>query len=150
MLFSLGDGEVAAPLFDILALLAEADLWRSWAPTGPGGLRLTAARRLGSSGVFHFVNQTEISLPFPLADRHLTFAVDGVDCLASEDSPQQVLVLLDSAPEHVERILAPAPAPPPSLACDLIDSGIVLTPAAVWHVATDRAPDRGSASMMVE
>ena len=29
-------------------------------------------------------------MPFPLAKRHLTFAVDGVDCLAPEDSPQQV------------------------------------------------------------
>ncbi|CAE8638299.1 unnamed protein product [Polarella glacialis] len=124
------EAEVEAPLFDLIALLREVGLWHTWVPSF-AGIGMSGARQLGQTSVINMCFHLVVNLPWPLGRRSCTFAVDGVDCMHTEDAPQQVVVLLDSrhaqlnCPESVDdwsKVHTPA---------DLWDSGVVITPAEV-------------------
>merc|ERR1719188_75320 len=82
------DAQVDAPLFDLLSLLREIELWHTWAPSF-GGIGLSGARQLGQTSLLNMCFHTDVRLPWPIRDRCCTFAVDGIDCMNEEDAPQQ-------------------------------------------------------------
>eukprot|EP00929_Paragymnodinium_shiwhaense_P027397 TRINITY_DN16092_c0_g1_i2.p1 TRINITY_DN16092_c0_g1~~TRINITY_DN16092_c0_g1_i2.p1 ORF type:complete len:399 (-),score=82.76 TRINITY_DN16092_c0_g1_i2:17-1213(-) len=125
------DAEVDAPMFDIIALMREVDLWKRWVPSF-GGLGLLHSRQLGQTSILNMCFHVEVGMPWPLATRCATFAVDGVDCMTEEDTPQQVAVLLDcnlaqnNCSEKISDVVSGDAMP-----VLLWDSGVIITPAEV-------------------
>lgn len=122
------EAEVEAPVFDLIALLREVELWQRWVPSF-AGLGLTASRQLGHTSPLNMCFHTVIHLPWPFSDRSCTFAVDGIDCMDTADAPQQVVVLLDSS--LAQRNCLQPIKKSKSTAVELLDSGVVITPGEV-------------------
>jgi len=124
------DAEIDAPMFDLLALLREVDLWNRWMPSF-AGLGLSHSLFVGQASILNMCFSIRVNLPWPLKARSCNFAVDGIDCMNSDDAPQQVVVLLDSryAQENCPEKLPDGSRT--DVAVDIFDSGVIITPAEV-------------------
>lgn len=124
------EAEVEAPVFDLIALLREIGLWGTWMPSF-AGVGLSGSRQLGQTSDINFCFHLDVNLPWPFSNRSCTLAVDGVDCMHTEDAPQQVVVLLDTryaqsnCPEPIDKLRGV------NRPVDLWDSGVIITPAEV-------------------
>lgn len=87
------DAEIQAPVFDILSLLREVDLWKSWVPSF-GGVSLSESTELEQTSFMNMCFHCSLRFPRPILDRHWTLAVDAIDSIDTEDSPRQIAILL--------------------------------------------------------
>eukprot|EP01065_Artemidia_motanka_P051178 TRINITY_DN8941_c0_g1_i1.p1 TRINITY_DN8941_c0_g1~~TRINITY_DN8941_c0_g1_i1.p1 ORF type:complete len:491 (+),score=160.45 TRINITY_DN8941_c0_g1_i1:57-1529(+) len=71
------EGEVDAPVFFVVALLNEIDLFPLWVPKIMG-FGINSADTLAVPSVTKRVAFVDVKLPWPMAMRDVTFAVDGV------------------------------------------------------------------------
>lgn len=123
------EGEVDAPLFDMLSLFCEVELWHRWTPSF-GQLGLRRAGKLGEDGPLRLVYFLEANLPWPFQRRTCRFGAEAVDCMGPTEDPQQIVILLDS--REASRICPGLPdQAEEGVAADLLDSGIILTPGEV-------------------
>merc|ERR1711988_1067007 len=85
----------------------------------------------------HMCFEVSVGLPWPFHALRAVFAVDGVDCMNKKDAPQQVVVLIDSRDAAANTEDGEVPATPDgTVDCDLIDSGVILTPGDVRGKST--------------
>lgn len=139
------EGNVDVPIFDLLALLHEVDLWSTWAPT-LCGLGLRSASFVAEAGPLRKIVHVVVHLPWPFQDRALAVGAEVADCLDDlGDSPRQLIILLDSAEAYSHFPLECSqriPTDEGRRRIDLDASAIVLTPLDGSDAA--RAAGRGS------
>lgn len=123
----LAEAPVEAPLFDLLSLFYEVDLWHRWAPSF-GSLGLRRARCVGQDGPLRLVYEVEANLPWPFRRRVCRFAVEAVDRIAEGAAPGEIVILFDSreAPSICPGL--PELGDGTAVAAEVIESGLVLTP----------------------
>eukprot|EP00993_Chasmostoma_nieuportense_P002369 NODE_3170_length_1017_cov_42.633708_g3026_i0.p1 GENE.NODE_3170_length_1017_cov_42.633708_g3026_i0~~NODE_3170_length_1017_cov_42.633708_g3026_i0.p1 ORF type:complete len:337 (-),score=111.26 NODE_3170_length_1017_cov_42.633708_g3026_i0:6-980(-) len=126
------EGEVEAPLLDILTLLCEIDLW-------PGRLfpksrvcGLADSQIVQHPQPTHLLCYLRARLPWPVCDREIYLQVRAVDCMGAAahnsegDRCGQIVVLLNSVEEFPGAVVPPEGADVVRAAMQL--SGVILTP----------------------
>eukprot|EP00747_Dinoflagellata_sp_TGD_P117967 gnl/TRDRNA2_/TRDRNA2_172711_c0_seq1.p1 gnl/TRDRNA2_/TRDRNA2_172711_c0~~gnl/TRDRNA2_/TRDRNA2_172711_c0_seq1.p1 ORF type:complete len:456 (+),score=48.47 gnl/TRDRNA2_/TRDRNA2_172711_c0_seq1:9-1376(+) len=145
------EGFVDAPIFNLIALLYEIDLWDRWCPSF-GGVGLSSARLVTSASPTRFVFHIVISLPWPFDNREALIAIEGVDCMNQTDPIRQVVVLVDSAVTEQFAIDPEVQLPALQPGCErieLYDTAAVFTPAEVLDVRTKERCDKLAAGCSV-
>ena len=119
-------GDVEAPMFDLLALFHEIDLFNTWLPSYQY-LGLTASAILEEPSPVELVASLTVSVPPPFSERDIVLYCDGIDCLDDEDNKQVAVIMTsvehDGAPERGDVVRALVSAP----------SGVLLTPLGNGH-----------------
>lgn len=80
------DGDVEAPVFILLALLHEVDMFSKWIPTY-SFLGLNFARLISHPSPTELLVHINIHIPWPFTNRYCFFHCDGIDCMDDPDSP---------------------------------------------------------------
>lgn len=86
------DGIVDAPVFYLLSLLHEVDLFHKWLPTY-SFLGLNFAKCIAHPSPTELLVHLNINVPWPFANRYCFFHCDGIDCM--DDDPKQIGVLMN-------------------------------------------------------
>ena len=115
------EGQVESPMFDVLALFHEVDLYTKWIPSySMLGVRETAI--LEAPSPVELITRITCAVPPPFSDREVVIYSDGIDCLDEPDC-KQIVVLVTSI-EHDK-----APIGEYLVRADVIaPSGLLLTP----------------------
>ena len=123
------EGIVDSPMFDILALLHEVDLFHTWLPSY-AFLGLRSAGIIEEPSPVELFARIRVAVPWPFSDREVIFRCVGVDCMGEQCfNPDETVVskqiaVLFTSCEHS--------AAPPSADCTLASikppSGFLLTP----------------------
>mmetsp|Transcript_58569 Transcript_58569/g.128592 ORF Transcript_58569/g.128592 Transcript_58569/m.128592 type:complete len:318 (+) Transcript_58569:336-1289(+) len=126
------EGTVEAPLFDLLLLLYEVELWATWVPNLVG-MGLRTASFVAKAGPLREIVHITTKLPFPLQDRDLAFAAEVVDCMddVGRGGRRQLIILLDSEEAHVHfpgECVELIPDSGPNKRIALKDSAILISP----------------------
>lgn len=134
------EGFVNAPVFNMLALLYEVDLFHLWLPRF-AGIGLKSVSMVAEASPTRRIYHAVISLPWPIQNRDCVVAVEGVDAMNATDPIRQIVVLCDSNPAALfpEECLSHIPSV--SEGCtrmELRDAAIVLTPAEVLQGEAQR------------
>ncbi len=77
------DGDVDAPVFIILCLLHEVDLFTRWIPSY-SLLGLGFAKCVAHPSPTELMVHMNVNIPWPLTDRYCFFKCDGIDCMDDE------------------------------------------------------------------
>jgi len=115
------EGPVKAPMFDLLAIFHEVDLYRTWLPSYQL-LGLRESYTIEDPSPVEVLARLAIAIPPPFSDRDVVVYCDGIDCLDEPDNKQVVVLMTsiehDSEPvdEYIVRAEVLAP------------SGVLLTP----------------------
>lgn len=81
------DGEVNAPVFTLLALLHEVDLFHKWIPTY-AFLGLDFAKLISHPSPTELLVHLSVKVPWPFTSRYCFFHCDGIDCMDDPDGAQ--------------------------------------------------------------
>ena len=87
------DGDVEAPMFIVLALFHEVDLFSKWIPTY-SFLGLNFARLVKHPSPTELLVHLNINIPWPFANRYCFFHCDGIDCMDAMEP--QIGVMLNN------------------------------------------------------
>eukprot|EP00397_Hematodinium_sp_SG-2012_P009320 GEMP01009402.1.p1 GENE.GEMP01009402.1~~GEMP01009402.1.p1 ORF type:complete len:632 (+),score=140.36 GEMP01009402.1:138-2033(+) len=121
------EGMVETPMFYLLALLKEIDLFTEWMPQW-WGLGVIESEVLKSPSATKFLARVALGLPPPFFNRDFIFEIDGVDCLSENNDPKQIVCLLNSVTEFQGE---PVPEVREGyVRANLINSTVCLTPKA--------------------
>lgn len=85
------EGKVDAPVFYLLALLHEVDLFEKWIPTY-SFLGLNFAKCVSHPTPTELLIHLNVNVPWPFDNRYAFFLCDGIDCM--DDHPKQIGVIL--------------------------------------------------------
>ncbi len=85
------DGDVEAPVFTILALFHEVDLFTKWIPSY-ALLGLTFAKCVYHPSPTELFVHMQVAIPWPFTNRYCFFKCDGIDCM--DDQVPQIGVIL--------------------------------------------------------
>ena len=86
------DGDVEAPVFILLALLHEVDMFSKWLPSY-SFLGLNFARLISHPSPTELLVHLNIHVPWPFTNRYCFFHCDGIDCMDDPDRPQIGVIL---------------------------------------------------------
>ena len=115
----------------MLALLYEVDLWCTWVPSFLG-IGLQSAAVVAAEKPTRLAYHIHIGLPWPFRSRDAVIGVEGVDCMNPDDPVRQIVVLCSSgAAAPFFSAEAAAPAAEGATRAEVLDWGVVLTPAEV-------------------
>ena len=116
------DGEVDAPLFILLAMLHEVDLFHKWIPTY-AFLGLEFATQIAHPSPTELLVHLSVNVPWPFRNRYCFFHCDGIDCM-DDTEEAQIGVIISNRTNEAEFNISPTGVKthfhPPS--------GILLTP----------------------
>lgn len=90
------DGEVDAPVFIILALFHEVDLFTKWIPSY-ALLGLSFAKCVSHPSPTELMVHMKVDIPWPFNNRYCFFKCDGIDCI-DDEVPQIGVVMTVRAP----------------------------------------------------
>jgi hypothetical protein len=86
------DGDVDAPLFTLLTLFHEIDLFPKWIPSY-SLLGLSFARLIGHPSPTELLVHLSFHVPWPFESRYTFFRCDGIDCMDDAENPQIAVIL---------------------------------------------------------
>lgn len=86
------EGIVDAPVFCLLALLHEVDLFHKWLPSY-SFLGLNFAKCVSHPSPTELLIHLNINVPWPFSNRYVFFLCDGIDCM--DDDPKQIGVIMN-------------------------------------------------------
>ena len=81
------DGDVDAPVFMILCLFHEVDLFTRWIPSY-SLLGLGFAKCVSHPSPTELMVHMDVNIPWPLTNRYCFFKCDGIDCMDDPETPQ--------------------------------------------------------------
>lgn len=142
------EGFIEAPVFNMLALLYEVDLFHLWLPFF-AGIGLKSVEMVAEASPTRRIYHGIISLPWPFQNRDVIVAVEGVDAMNATDPIRQIIILCDSNPAAFFPAECLSQIPSVSPGCtrmELKDAAVVLTPA---EVLPEEA-QRGSAGCLYQ
>jgi hypothetical protein len=85
------DGDVEAPVFMLLCLFHEVDLFTRWIPSY-SLLGLGFAKCVAHPSPTELMVHLNVNIPWPLTNRYCFFKCDGIDCM--DDDTPQIAVLM--------------------------------------------------------
>jgi hypothetical protein len=85
------DGDVDSPVFFVLALLHEVDLFTKWIPSY-SLLGLSFANCVHHPSPTELFVHMQVAIPWPFTNRYSFFKCDGIDCM--DDEVPQIGVIL--------------------------------------------------------
>ena len=94
------DGVVNSPVFCLLALFHEVDLFSKWIPTY-SCLGLQFGRLIDNPSPTELVVHLNIRIPWPFANRYCFFHCDGIDCM-DDPTGAQIGVILSNLSSEAE------------------------------------------------
>ena len=115
------EGAVEAPMFDLLALFHEVDLYTKWIPSY-SLLGLKESYVIEEPSPVEIIASITCTVPPPFSDREVVVYCDGIDCLDEPDCKQIVVLMTSIDHETVPR------ADDAVRAEVLTPSGLLLTP----------------------
>ena len=86
------DGDVESPVFILLALLHEIDLFHKWVPSY-SLLGLNFARLISHPSPTELLVHLNFNVPWPFSNRYCFFHCDGIDCM--DDANPQIGVIMN-------------------------------------------------------
>lgn len=92
------DGVVAAPVFTLLALFHEVDLFCRWLPTY-SLLGLNFTRLIAHPSPTELLVHLNIDVPWPFTNRYCFFHCDGIDCMDDPNGAQIGVILTNLTSE---------------------------------------------------
>ena len=93
------DGDVDAPIFTLLTLFHEIDLFTKWIPSY-SLLGLTFARLIDHPSPTELVVHLNFHVPWPFESRYTFFRCEGIDCMDDKANPQIAVILENLASEE--------------------------------------------------
>jgi hypothetical protein len=134
------EGNVNAPLFNILAVFYEIDLFKLWLPTYQM-LGLKESSVIGKISKTKLLADFKMNMPWPITNRDCVLSVTGVDCMDRKDdgtNPQIVCMLESRGGGEDTYNGQPVSAETDGFVrCDIIRGCVVLTPAETRSAAAD-------------
>lgn len=86
------DGDVDAPVFTLLALFHEVDLFKKWIPSY-SFLGLSFSRLLDHPSPTELIVHLSFNVPWPFQSRYTLFRCEGIDCMDDKENPQIAVIL---------------------------------------------------------
>ena len=86
------DGIVDAPVFILLSMLHEVDLFSKWIPTY-SFLGLQFARLVAHPSATELIVHLNVNVPWPFTNRYCFFHCDGIDCMDDPEGAQIGVIL---------------------------------------------------------
>ncbi len=95
------DGDVDAPVFILLSMLHEVDMFHKWIPTY-SFLGLGLAELVSQPSPTELLVHLTVNVPWPFKKRYCFFHCDGIDCMDDVKSPQIGVIFknLDSEEQY--------------------------------------------------
>jgi hypothetical protein len=94
------DGEVDAPVFTLLALLHEVDMFHKWIPTY-AFLGLEFAKLIAHPSPTELLVHLGVKVPWPFTNRYCFFHCDGIDCM-DDPGGAQIGVIMNNLTNEAE------------------------------------------------
>jgi hypothetical protein len=135
------EGNVQAPLFNILAVFYEIDLFKLWLPTYQM-LGLKESSVIGKLSKTKMLADFKLNMPWPITNRDCVLSITGVDCMDRKEdgTPPQIICLLESrggsksdgeggdiADTYAGKPIAPETCG--FVRCEILRGCVILTPA---------------------